>query len=166
MTNKIKEDILKYTCIKYRDCNKKQPLVQHELSDLLWQNIGCDIFENKGKIYVLVIDYYSKIIETIRKQGKHPSSVISAPKSVFVRYGIPYILMADNVPYNSQEFKNFSNQYNFILKTSCPNYSQSDRLSEIDVKIVKRINKKCKDPCLGLLEYHNTSNMIYTTSTQ
>ena len=76
MTNKIKEDILKYTCIKYRDYNKKQPLVQHELSDLLWQNIGCDIFENKGKIYVLVIDYYSKIIETIRKQAKHPSSVI------------------------------------------------------------------------------------------
>lgn len=74
--------------------------------------------------------------------------------------------MADNVPYNSQEFKNFSNKYNFILKTSCPNYSQSDRLSEIDVKIVKRINKKCKDPYLGLLEYHNTSNMIYTTSTQ
>ena len=67
---------------------------------------------------------------------------------------------------NSQEFKSFSNQCNFILKTCSPNYSQSIGLSEMGVKIVKRIFKKYKDPCLGLLEYHNTpiTGMSYSPS--
>ena len=42
------------------------------------------------------------------------------------------------------------------MKTSSPNYSQSNRLNEISVNIAKRIFKKCRDPCLGPLGYHNT----------
>ena len=89
-------------------------------------------------------------------RDKHASSVISALKYIFVRHDIPQTFMADNVPCNSQEFESFSNQYNFMFKTSSPNYSQSNGLSEMGAKIVKRIFKNCKDPCLGLLEYHNT----------
>ena len=135
--------------------NQKQPLVQHKIPDLPWQNIGSNIFEYEGKIYLLV-----------RMWDKHASSVISAIKSIFVRHGIPHTVMADNVPYNSQEFKSFSDQHNFILTTSSQNYSQSNGLSKMDVKIVKRIFKKCKDPCLGLLEYHNTTitEMSYSPS--
>ena len=78
---------------------------------------------------------------------KHASSVISALESIFVRHGISHTFIADNVPYNSQEFKPFSNQYNFMLKTSSPNHFQSNELSEMSAKIVKRIFRKCKDPC-------------------
>ena len=72
-------------------------------------------------------------------RDKHASSVISALKSIFVGHDIPHTLMADNIPYNSQEFKSFSYQYNFILETSNPNYSQSNELSKTGVKVVKRI---------------------------
>ena len=57
---------------------------------------------------------------------KHASSVISAYKSLFARHGILQTFMAEITrfnkkgPYNSQGFKSFSNQYNFILKTSSP----------------------------------------------
>ena len=77
-------------------------------------------------------------------QDKHATSVISALKSIYVRHGIPHTFMADNIPYNSQEFKSFSNQYNFILKTFNPNYSQSHGLSKMGVKIViKNFLQEC-----------------------
>lgn len=167
MTNAIKEKILKcIICLKYRNKNQKQPLLPHEVPNLPWQNIGSDLFEYEGKTYLLVIDYYSKFIETCRLGDKHASSVISALKSIFVTHGIPRKFMADNVPYNSTEFKNFARDYNFIFTSSSPRYPQSNGLSEMGVKIVKRILKKCKDPCLGLLEYHNTpiTGMSYSPS--
>ena len=131
--------------------------MQHEISDIPWHNIGSDTFEYDGKIYFLVIDYYSKFIETCRIRNKQASSVIFTLRSISVRHGIPQTFMTDNILYNPQEFKSFSNQYNFILITSSPNYTQSNGLSKMRVKIVKRIFKKCKDPYLGLLEYNNTS---------
>ena len=98
MTSNIKVKILKCnTCLKCRNRNQKQPLVQHEIPDLPWQNIGSDIFKYEGKISLLVIDYYSKFIETCRMRDKHASSVISTLKSIFVRHGIPHMFMADNI---------------------------------------------------------------------
>ena len=58
-------------------------------------------------------------------------------KNIFTRHGIPSDLIADNNPYNSSE------------------YPQSNGLSEMGVKIMKRILKKCDNPELGLLEYLN-----------
>ena len=39
-------------------------------------------------------------------------------------------------------------------------------LAKMGVKIVKIIFKKCRDPCLGLLEHHNTpiTGMSYSPS--
>ena len=66
MTSNIKVKILKCnTCLKCRNHNQKQPLVQHEIPDLPWQNIGSDIFKYEGKIYLFVIDYYSKFIASM-----------------------------------------------------------------------------------------------------
>ena len=75
------------------------------------KNIGSDISEYEAKMCLIVIDYYSEFNETCRMWDKHASTVISALKSIFVRHGIPRTFMADSVPYNSQEFKSFSNQH-------------------------------------------------------
>lgn len=117
-------------------------------------------------IYLSYYDYYSKLTETCRMWDKYASSVIWALKSIFVRHGIPHKFMADNAPYNTEEFKYFSNQYDFILKTSCPNYFQSNGPKEMGVKIAKIIFLKCKGPCLGLLEFHITpiTGMSYSLS--
>ena len=54
MTSNIKEKILKCNkCLKYRNHNQKQPLVQHEIPDLPRQNIDSNIFQYEGKIYLL-----------------------------------------------------------------------------------------------------------------
>ena len=105
-------------------------------------------------------------LSTTKSWDKYASSVISVLKSIFVRSGIPYTFLANNVPCNSQELNIFSKQYNFLLKTSGSNYFQSTRLNEMNVIIAKKKFKKYKDPGLGLLGYHNTSitGMSYSPS--
>lgn len=125
------------------------------IQNLPWQNIASDIFKYERNIYLLAKDDYSKFIETWRIKDKHASPVQPSNPTFFVRHGIPHTFMADNIPYNSHEFKSFSNQCNFILKTSCPNYSESNGLSKMSVKIVKQMST-----------LNEPINIIYTTSAQ
>ena len=76
-------------------------------------------------------------------------------KTIFTRHGIPSDLVADNNPYNSSEFLKFSKEYGFNFIASSPTYPQSNGLSEMGVKIMKSILKKCDNQELGLLEYLN-----------
>ena len=55
-------------------------------------------------------------------------------------------------------------QCNCRLTTSGPRYVQSNGMSELAVRIMKRILKKCNDPSVSLLEYLNTplTGMTYS----
>ena len=68
-------------------------------------------------------------------------------------------LFTDNHLYNSSEFKLFTKSIDMTLSTSNPRYAQSNGLSEICVKIVKNMLKKChhdgSDYRNGLLQYRN-----------
>ena len=67
-----------------------------------WEKVASDLFEFKGKQYLLVVDYYSRYLEVIQLTATTSSSVISPMKSIFSRYGIPCTVMSDNGPqYNS-----------------------------------------------------------------
>ena len=46
-------------------------------------------------------------------------------KIIFARHGIPEIVIADNVPFNSNAFKDFSNSWEFQLITSSPRYPKA-----------------------------------------
>ena len=52
-------------------------------------------------------------------------------------------LFSDNHLYNSSEFKLFAKSIDLTLSTSSPRYAQSNGLSEVCVKIVKNMLKKC-----------------------
>ena len=49
-------------CIK-EQYNKAEPLIPFVLPDRPWQKIGTDLFELKGKPYLLCIDYFSRFAE-------------------------------------------------------------------------------------------------------
>lgn len=118
----------------------------------------CDVFEHKGKSYLVVVDYYSKFIETALMRNKTTGAIVTHMKSIFARHGIPDELISDNMPYNSREFKQFATDWGFKLTTSSPTYPQSNGLSEKAVETVKRILKKTGDQYIGLLKYRNTPN--------
>ena len=142
-------------CLKYRNNNKKEKIIQHDIPKLPWSKVGSDICEFQGKYYASVINYFSKFIENSVIPNKTAFSIIKFIKIIFTRHGIPSDLVAENNLYNSSEFLKFSKEYGFNFIPSSPTYPQSNGLSEMDVKIMKRILKKCDNPKLGLLKYIN-----------
>ena len=85
-------------------------------------------------------------------------------KQIFARYGLPLEIIADNNPLNSKRVGQFCLQYNCRLTTSSPRYAQSNGMSELAIRIMKRTLKKCNDPYISLLEYLNTplTGMTYS----
>ena len=51
------------TCAEHRNRNCKEPMIPHEIPECPWQKLGSDLYEYKGKTYLLVVDYYSKYID-------------------------------------------------------------------------------------------------------
>lgn len=167
MSRDIHDTVVKCpTCLTHRHKNQKEPMIPHAIPDRPWQKLGSDVFEHKGKPYLVVVDYYSKYIETSLMRDKTAGTIVTHMKSIFARHGIPEELVSDNMPYNSKEFKRFADDWGFELITSSPTYPQSNGLSEKAVQTVKRILKKASDPYIGLMEYRNTpvTGMTYSPS--
>ena len=143
-------------CAKLQRPNK-EPLIPSVLPERPWQKLGSDLFELQGKHYLVLVDYFSRYAEVIKLQSTTSSSVISAMKSVFSRYGIPELLISDNGPqYVSNEFKEFAVKYNFKHTTSSPHFPQSNGLAERTVQTLKQLLSKSDDPYLALLVYRAT----------
>ncbi|XP_048586615.1 uncharacterized protein K02A2.6-like [Nematostella vectensis] len=157
MSRDIYEKVSKCkVCMEHQHKNIKEPMLPHERPERPWQKVGSDLMELKGKDYLVVVDYYSKFIEVCLLRDKTAATAKSHMKSIFARHGIPEELVADNVPYNSKEFKDFAKDWNFKLTTCSPRFPQSNGRSEKAVQIIKRILKKSDDPYIALLEYRNT----------
>jgi len=87
----------------------------HPVPERAWQKISADIFTLGGKDYLLVIDYYLHFPEIALLEDKTASCVIIHPKSLFARYGIPEVLMCDNMPFSSKTCRDFAKYWNFDL---------------------------------------------------
>ena len=144
------------TCLQHITPHK-EPMMSSELPEYPWQKLGSDLFELKGVHYLLVVDYYSRFVEISKMSSTTSTSIISALKSIFSRYGIPTVFVSDNGPqYSSKEFKQFSDEYNFQHTTSSPHYPQGNGLAECMVQTVKGLLSRSDDPYLSLLIYRTT----------
>ena len=95
------------TCLKFQIANCKEPLMQHEIPELPFLNVAMDFLTFQGEDYLAVGYYYSKFPELCPVKRKTAKCLISHCKSIFARHGIPEIIVADNQPFNSFEFKQF-----------------------------------------------------------
>ena len=119
MSNDIYEKVSKCaTCATYRRRNQKEPMIAHQIPERPWQKLGTDLCECKGKNYLVVVDYYSKFIETALLPNKTAGTVIRHLKSIFARHGIPEELVSDNMPFNSKEFDEFAKECRAFFKNS------------------------------------------------
>ena len=82
-------------CLKERAI-QHQPLQTSALPDKPWQELGTDLFEFKDKVYLLIVDYYSRWIEIYQLKEMTSKSVIVKMKNAFARFGIPLRLRSDN----------------------------------------------------------------------
>ena len=84
-------------------------------------------------------------------------------KKLFAIHGIPKEVFSDNgTQFSSHEFKEFARAWDFVHRTSSPEYPQSNGLVERNVQTVKRLWKKSKitgeDPYLTMLNLNTTPN--------
>lgn len=132
----------------------------HDTPDIPFYKVGIDIAECFGKSYLIVIDFYFRLLEVLKIKRKTSGEVIEKLKKVFSRFGIPKIVVADNNPFNSLEFKTFVKSWDIVLVTCSPNYHQSNGLAEKAVGITKnmlnKINEESGDLSLYLMNYRNT----------
>lgn len=143
-------------CIKNRKV-RHYPLKTSELPTEPWHTIGTDLFEFKGKDYLVMVDYYSRWIEVAELNNKTSESVVKKMKSSFARLGYPCKLRSDNGPcYSATAFKDFVTEWKIEHQTSSPHYPESNGLAERSVQTVKSMWTKEKDKNLALLIYRNT----------
>ena len=138
--------------------NKAEPLIPSALLDRPWQKIGTDLFELKGKLYLLCIDYFSRFVEVaLLSKSTTAPDVITHLKSCFAKHGIPDKVVSDNVPsFNPVTFAKFADDYGFKHEPSSPKYPQSIGEVERAVKTVKSLLRKSVDPYLALMAYRST----------
>ena len=81
-------------------------------------------------------------------------------KETFARHGIPEKIIADNMPFDSAEFRRFAESWDIDVVTSSPTYAKSHGQVERTVQSMKHMLRKAhdagKDSFLALLEFRNT----------
>ncbi|XP_032241511.2 uncharacterized protein K02A2.6-like [Nematostella vectensis] len=162
MNKEVEEYVAKCEiCNSHLSEQGKEPIICHEIPNRPWEKVGIDLFELNGKDFVLTVDYYSGFFEVDRLEGKTAKEVMRKIKPHVARHGIPDQIMSDNgPPFDSHEFRQFTNSYGIEHVTSSPGYAQSNGKVENAIKTAKNLMKKAtesnKDPYLALLDWRNT----------
>ena len=157
LATQIEETVSKCDICEKERNYPPEPMKPTKTPDYPWQRVAMDLFDLKGKQYLLIIDYYSRWIEIAYLQNTSSLSVIEHVKSIFGRYGIPEVVVSDNGPqFSSKDFLQFSKYYGFTHITSSPHHPQGNGEAERAVGTVKNLLKKTDDPYLALLNYRAT----------
>ena len=135
----------------------KEPLMTSSFPTRPWERLGMDLFEHKGKLFLIVVDYYSRWIEVKVLRGQSSEAVIQSLKEIFAVHGIPDLVISDNGPqFANENFKKFTKEYGFVHTTSSPRYPQANGEAERGVRTVKALLRKNEDIQLALLSYRST----------
>ena len=113
-------------CSSYQPNQAREPLISHEVADWPWQKIGADVFTLDDTYYLCVVDYYSSYFEIDRLETKTAKGITKILRNLFSVHGIPNQLISDNMPFSSQESREFAASYEFEVITSSPGYPQSN----------------------------------------
>ena len=111
--------------------------------------------------FLIVADVFSKYI-IVRKLPNSTSATICTELSMIVtELGLPHIIRSDNGPcYNSKEFQQFLQCYNFTQQTSSQNHPRSNGFVERMVRVAKKLmdkaGKEGKPWISGLFDYRVT----------
>eukprot|EP00117_Sycon_ciliatum_P003331 scpid46475/ scgid8170/ Uncharacterized protein K02A2.6 len=113
-------------CCKHR-LQHSEPLQPVPRPQLPWHTIGCDLMEHNSKVYLLVVDYFSRFLDVIPLRSTTSASIVSKLHGLFATHGIPACLVSDNGPqFASADFRSFAHLYDFSHRTSSPRYPQSN----------------------------------------
>jgi len=156
-------------CATYTNKQQQETLWRHDIPHRPWQKVGTDLFEIKGRHYLITVDYLSLFFEVDYLPDTTSQTVITKLKHHFARHGIPDVLISDGGPqYSSSDFTRFSQRWSFKHEITSPGNSKANGAAEAAVKIAKSMMRRChlnhEDPYLGLLNLRNTPTEGWQTS--
>ena len=144
------------TCAKDRPV-PTEPLMASSFPSRPRERLAMDLFELHGKVYLIVIDYYSRWIESKRLGNLSSESVVYVLKEIFASHGIPVIVISDNGPqFSAATFRQFAMNYGFVHVTSSPRYPQSNGEAERAVRTMKGLLKRNDDQHIAIMVYRST----------
>ena len=148
-------------CQETKRSNQKESLRQHGKGNKSWEKVGTDLFQIKGRDYLVLVDYFSNFIEVDYLPTSNATTVISKLKAHFSRNGSPKVLVSDCGPqYTSKEFNDFTSRWGISHIMSAPGHHKANGKAESAVKTIKTMMKRClqenEDQYEALLELRNT----------
>ena len=134
-------------CRTFDLSQQKEKLHLNEAPDKLWSKVAVDLFEFSNRHYLVTVDYYSNFWYVDRMESSTTSkAVMSKLKQHFQGHVIPDKVVSDNGPqFDSDDFVNFSREWEFDHVTSSPGHAQFKALEESAVKTVKRLIRKAHE---------------------
>nr|CAH7767552.1 unnamed protein product [Callosobruchus chinensis] len=146
----LSNDVIAYikkcrTCEKYMPSNFKEPLLPHSVPKYRFSKIATDILEFGNKCYLAVIDYFSHWLEIVELKDKTSKCVINAFQDIFITFGYPQHIIADNLPFISSHCQKYYKEKDISISTCSPYYHQSNGLAEKAVSIGKQILRICSE---------------------
>ena len=116
-----------------------------------------------GRMFLVLIDSHSKWIEVHPMSSTTSSATIQCLRSIFATFGLPEVLVSDNMPnFVSAEFEDFLLKNGVKHTTSAPYHPVSNGFAERAVQTVKKGLKKMKTGSIQdkiswfLFSYRNT----------
>lgn len=152
ITRDIKECIQNCDiCIKHSPNQQNQPMQTHQIPSYPFQKVSMDLCEaqvaGKKHVYLITVDHFSDFIEVDElNRDATAGTVVQKCRENFARYGTPMYVTTDGGPqFNSDEFCQFAEQWEFKHSMSAPYHQQGNGKAEAAVKIVKKLLKKSLD---------------------
>ena len=122
------------------------PLHQWELPLRPWQRVHVDFAGPfKGKMWLLLIDSFSKWPEVVEMNDTNATSTINKLKHIFASHGLPEQIVSDNGPqFTAKDFKDYCSSCGILHKTTAPYHPRSngevERLVETFKNSVQKAN--------------------------
>lgn len=131
-------------CRELENAQTKCPMAITEIPAQPWHTVGVDLFQHKGRWYILVTDVYSKapFVRPLPNTGAYAS--VRAMKEIFSENGVPIRMISDNGKhFTAGEFKRFAARWGFEMVLSSPEYPQGHALIERHIQTIKKCMGKC-----------------------
>lgn len=131
------------TCAALRPAPPREPPAPWPRPAAAWQRIHIDYMSLEQKVYLVVIDAFSKWLECIHmNNGTTTQALIAKLKYIFSVFGIPTTLVSDNdVKINSTEFREFCSSNGIEYITSPIYHPASNGQAENSVRTCKKMLK-------------------------
>ena len=120
-----------HTCQLHQKTPSKAPLHPWEWSNKPWQRIHIDYAELKGKMYLVIVDSFSKWLEVVPTRGSTTEITVRELRKIFATHGLPGICVSDNgSAFTSEEFATFMSRNGIRHITTAPYHPASNGLAE------------------------------------